>query len=128
MENDKLFGIHAFAARLRADRAGVLASNLANADTPDYKARDIDFSGLMEQVRGERLGLAKTATAHLPVAASGDTGELAYRVPLQPSLDGNTVDAHVEHAEFAENAFHYQSTLSFLDSRIKGLIKALRGE
>jgi len=123
---DKAFGIHAQALRLRSQRAEALAGNLANADTPGYKARDLDFRTLLEGQAGS-LAVARTDARHLDAGAAG-RAPLGYRIPLQPSLDGNTVDTHVEHAAFVGNAIAYQTSLQFLDGRIAGLRRALRGE
>lgn len=129
---DKALGIHESAMRLRAQRAGVLASNLANADTPGYKARDINF----QQALSARLD---NQSADLPMQATrsrhmqfdrpfiGQT-ETLYRTPLQPSIDGNTVEEQVEHAEFMKNNLEFQATFTFLNSKFKGLTKAIKGE
>jgi flagellar basal-body rod protein FlgB len=105
---DVLFGIHGTALTLRAQRMAVLASNIANAATPGYKARDLDF--------GAALAGASTEAA------------MRYRVPLHPSLDGNTVELPTEQTAFAENALAYRTTLSFLSGRIGTLTRALKGE
>jgi flagellar basal-body rod protein FlgB len=126
---DTALGIHAQALALRARRAEVLAANLANADTPGYKARDLDFAGTLAGAQGGAMGLAATARRHLagePVTPG--SGELLYRVPMQPSIDGNTVDTHTEYAEFALNALQYQASLTFLNGRIRTLTTAIRGE
>ena len=103
----------------------MLAGNIANADTPGFKARDIDFKAAM-QAAEQGVTLRTTSAAHIaPDAAPG--GDLKYRVPLQPSVDGNTVDAHVEKSEFMRNSTLYNAGLTFLGSRINGLISALRG-
>lgn len=128
MPADKLFGVHLVAAQLREHRAGVLAANIANADTPHYKARDVDFGALLEQAGAGGVGLRTTHDAHLRPGGTQGEAALKYRNPLQPSLDGNSVDVHVEHAAFAENALQYQTSLQFLDARIKGVLKALTGE
>jgi len=128
VQADKLFGVHLYAAQLREHRAGVLAANIANADTPHYKARDVDFGAVLKQATGRAISLRTTHAAHVSPNATAASAELKYRNPLQASLDGNTVDAHVEHAAFAENALQYQTSLQFLDSRIKGVLKALSGE
>lgn len=128
MQADKILGVHLMAAQLREHRAGVLAANIANADTPHYKARDIDFADMLSQANGRTLSLQTTHAAHVLPNGSPDTAELKYRNPLQASLDGNTVDVHVEHAAFAENALQYQSSLQFMDGRMKGVLKALKGE
>lgn len=126
-------GVHAQALRLRAMRSELIANNLANADTPDFKARDIDFRAALSasaaQVKG--VSLATTRANHLSAsAAGGGSLEAAtrYRVPLAPSLDGNTVDVQVEQAAFAENAVRYQATLTFLGSRLRGLMTAITGQ
>lgn len=131
---DKAFGVQAAALKLRAQRHEVLAENLANADTPNFKARDMDFKSAMQQVQGQsasgQLGMARTHAGHLAGGGgSGGTGsELLYRVPFNPSLDGNTVESQVEQAKFAENSVNYQASLNFLGGRITSLIGAIRGE
>ena len=102
---DKKLGIDAVALRLRAQRLDIIASNIANAATPGYKARDLDFKA----------------------ALAGATDAIRYRVPVQTSLDGNTVELATEQLAFAENAIQYRTTLSFLDGRIKGMMAALKG-
>jgi len=128
LQEDKLFGVHLFAAQLREHRASVLAANIANADTPHFKARDVDFGAVLHRATGRDLSMRATHTAHVSPNASAGAAELKYRNPLQASLDGNTVDVHVEHAAFAENALQYQTSLQLLDARIKGVLKALTGE
>ncbi len=113
---DKIFGIHGDALQLRAQRLSMLASNIANAATPGYKARDLDFEKAMKEVRGG--GTADSAM----------TGNAGYRIPLQPSLDGNTVELSTEQTLFAENAVGYSTTLSFLEARVNTLTRAIRGE
>jgi flagellar basal-body rod protein FlgB len=120
------FGIHTAALALRGQRAEILAANLANADTPGYLARDMDFRAALEQAQGQPT-LAVTQPAHFPTGPGGGVAAL-YRVPLQPSVDGNTVDPQVEKTQFLQNAMHYQASLTFLNSRITSLIRALRGE
>lgn len=112
MATDKLFGVHATALRLRSDRMMVLASNIANAATPGFKARDLDFS--------KALDLAQRGEATTPA--------LAYRVPVQQSLDGNTVEMATEQTAYAENAMAYRSSLAFLNGRIDTLRRAMKGE
>ncbi|WP_297526593.1 flagellar basal body rod protein FlgB [Thiohalobacter sp.] len=117
------------ALKLRARRTEVLASNLANADTPNYKARDIDFRAAFDQAQGRRLAMRVTQPGHIPLGEPAYGGApLKFRVPSQPSLDGNTVDSQVEQAAFSENAVRYQATLTFLSGRIKGLKAAIKGE
>lgn len=114
---------------LYGQRSSVLASNIANADTPGYKARDIDFRAVLAKTGGRQLALRTTDDAHLGGAPSGLSGaKLLYRIPNQPSIDGNTVDTQVETAEFTRNSVHYQSTLTFLNGKFRGLKLALKGE
>jgi flagellar basal-body rod protein FlgB len=124
------FGIHERALILRAQRGQLLASNLANADTPNYKARDIDFKSVLNQAQPPQrtVQLEVTHAQHIRSDASKRPVTLLYRVPEQASLDGNTVDSKVEQAEFAENAVQYQASLTILGARIRGLLSAIRGE
>ncbi len=126
---DSAFGIHATALSVRGHRAGVLAANLANADTPGYKARDIDFqSELRLAAQATHASQPRrTHARHLGAAPSTGYTHL-YRVPMQPSLDGNTVDGQIEQAAFMDNALRYQASLQFLSGRIRGLLTAIRGE
>lgn len=127
---DKAMGIHEQALYVRARRNGIIASNMANADTPNYKARDIDFRAALKQVAGmEDEGRMRTThSGHIQPSGTGAAdAEVLYRHPHQPSIDGNTVDAQMEKARFTENAVQYQTTLNFLTSRFKGLTNALKG-
>ncbi len=127
---DKLVRVHEQALYLRARRTEILAANLANADTPNYKARDLDFRAVMRQMAGAG-GAARmrlTQPRHiLPGGHDARSAEPLYRQPLQPALDGNTVDTQVEKAKFAENALRYQATLRFLGGKFKKLIEAIKG-
>ncbi|MDO6460413.1 flagellar basal body rod protein FlgB [Granulosicoccaceae sp. 1_MG-2023] len=127
---DSYLSTNASALQLRAQRASLLASNLANADTPNYKARDFDFSeALRTQLSNAGSTLEVTNPGHIAAPAGQiAASDLLYRVPQEPSLDGNTVDTDVEQAEFAENAVRYQASLEFLGKRISGLIRTLRSE
>jgi len=127
---DSALGIHAEALRLRERRTEVLASNLANADTPGFKAQDLDFKAVLANETGGGLRLASTHARHLPAATpgSGAAPELLYRVPTQSSLDGNTVDPHLEKAAFSDNAMRYQTTLMLLGSKVSGLSTAIKGK
>lgn len=126
---DSLLGPMPEALNLRARRNELLASNIANADTPNYKARDIDFRALMRNAGGEQLNLASTQPGHISISADSHSGiPLKYRVPAQPSMDGNTVDMQVEQAEFSRNSVMYQTTLEFLSKRFSGIKSTLRGE
>ncbi len=122
-------GIHDRALSLHSRRAEVLANNIANADTPGYQARDLDFSKLLKASAEERIRMNTTHQRHLMAGGmDGNASELMYRVPMQPSLDGNTVDLQIEQAEYAKNALRFQTSFTFLNSKFKGLSKALRGE
>jgi flagellar basal-body rod protein FlgB len=135
---DKHLGVHAQALTLRSQRTELLAANLANADTPGYRARDIDFKTALAQASGtahQGVHLQTTNAAHIGPPNSIDGGvngapapELKYRTPLAPSLDGNTVDAQLEQAAFAENTVRYQATLQFLNSKFRGLMTAITGQ
>ena len=129
---NKHLGVHAAALNLRSQRTEVLAANLANADTPGYRARDIDFKSALAAASGSGSGvhLATTRAGHIGTATvSGmPAPELKYRTPLAPSLDGNTVDTQLEQAAFAENTVRYQATLSFLSSKFRGLMTAITGQ
>jgi flagellar basal-body rod protein FlgB len=116
MMSDPLFGIHGAALELRSQRMALIASNIANAATPGYKARDIDFAAALQR------SLAGTDSGH---AAEGTR---LYRVPVMPSLDGNTVELPTEQLAFAQNAVGYSATLSFIRSRIDTVTRALKGE
>jgi flagellar basal-body rod protein FlgB len=115
-QGDGLFGIDGTALRLRSQRLNLLASNIANAATPGYRARDIDFS--------QALSLASRGQS----ADQAASQSIAYRVPTTPSLDGNTVELSTEQTLFAENAVQYRATLSFLEGRISTIRRAWKGE
>lgn len=122
------FGQYETALRLRAQRNELLASNLANADTPNYKARDIDFASALSGARGETLDMQTTSNLHRKAWNTGSGGfESLYRVPHQTSLDGNTVETDVEQAQFAENALQYRAALSFLNGQIRSMRYAIKG-
>ncbi|MBM3635888.1 MAG: flagellar basal body rod protein FlgB [Alphaproteobacteria bacterium] len=124
---DALFKADATALSLRQKRLEILGSNIANAATPHFKARDIDFEAAYKSAMNSGE-LTKTASAHIDVGGTAQSAEVRYRVPLSPSLDGNTVELHVEQLQFAENATHYEATLNFLNGRINSMRKALKGE
>ena len=119
---------HEQALKFRALRNQVLSSNIANADTPNYKARDLDFGSALNKARQGSLDLAQTSELHAKAwGTSRHGGKLMYRVPMQPSLDGNTVETDVEQAAFAENALQYRASLAFVDSHIRKLRFAIKG-
>lgn len=123
-----LFGMHSRALRVWNRRMEVLASNLANADTPGYQARDIDFKQVLSTSQAPGVRLAATRSDHI-TDPSGDPriGRLMYRIPMQPSQDGNTVDTQMEQAAFAQNTVHYQATLRFIGNKIRRLRVAIQG-
>lgn len=126
---DNLFGIHAAALKLRANRAELLAANIANADTPNYKARDIDFKRTLAMAASEKADMKMTNGKHIDSSGNSKIGsEILYRIPNQPSLDGNTVDLQTERSAFMENSMMYQASLRFLNGKISGLMTAIRGE
>jgi flagellar basal-body rod protein FlgB len=132
---DNYLGVHAAALKLRSQRTEVLAANLANADTPGYRARDIDFKNALAAASGQSnlsggVHLATTSAGHIGGATADGTPapELKYRVPLAPALDGNTVDGQLEQAAFAENTVRYQATLSFISSKFRALMTAITGQ
>lgn len=127
---DRHLGIHPQAAMLRSQRAELIASNLANADTPNYQARDLDFGAVLEQAlgNGDGAGLTRTDGRHFDLGEGPAGAEVLYRTPTQASLDQNSVDVQAERARFADNAVRYQATLRFLESKFSGLVAAFRGE
>jgi len=127
---DKAFGLHEVALNLKAQRAEVIASNLANADTPNFKARDIDFEQALKLVNSQRASkLSRTHESHIDSRIGTEIPGLSYRIPYQPDTgDGNSVEAQIEQTKFAENAMQYQASLTFLNSKIKGLMRAIKGE
>jgi flagellar basal-body rod protein FlgB len=140
---DSALGVHEQALSVRSRRAEVLANNLANVDTPSFKARDIDFKGMLQQqvnasskvistqsLNMRTLQMRATQGGHIsegPVSDSAD-GDLLYRTPTQPSVDGNTVDENIEQAEYMKNALNWQASFQFLSAKFKGLKDAIRGE
>ena len=119
---------HEQALKFRAMRNQVLSSNIANADTPNYKARDLDFGTALQGAREDSLSLTRTSDLHAHAWGTTESGaRTVYRVPSQPSLDGNTVSTDVEQAAFAENALQYRASLAFLDGKIRTLRFAING-
>jgi flagellar basal-body rod protein FlgB len=122
---------HGKALNLLAQRQKVLAGNIANADTPGFKARDFDFAAALADARGQGSGLAVTASRHLRVGgAAGDRSDvkLQWREAEQPGLDGNTVDLDRERANFADNAMRYEATLRFINSDVRTILSAITGQ
>ncbi len=127
---NQAFGIFPQALQLESKRAELLASNIANADTPGYKARDVNFKAALQAAQGQggNLPLTRTNPEHMEPAALSSNPPVLYQQPLQPSLDGNTVDLQRNQAAYGENALRYQATLTILGNRISGLRKALTGQ
>jgi len=126
---DNALGIHPQALALREKRGEILASNLANADTPDYKARDLDFKALFQQSLADRGGeLKRSQSGHLAGQYNVLGADLLYRNPQHASLDGNTVETHIEQAKYAENAVQYEASLRFINDDFLGLMTAIKGE
>jgi flagellar basal-body rod protein FlgB len=125
---DKAFGIHPQGLQVRAQRAEIIASNIANADTPGYKAKGMDFkSALAQAASKQQTGMTRTNEKHFDVRMELNNG-VGYRVPDQPDTgDGNTVDVQVERNLYLKNSMEYQASLQFLNGRIKGLKKAITG-
>jgi flagellar basal-body rod protein FlgB len=125
-------GIHPAGLKVSAQRNELLARNLANADTPGFKSRDIDFRTALAEAGGKDapVQLASTNARHIALTTdtAGTSPQLKYRVPLAPSLDGNTVDAQLEQAAFAENAVRYQASLTFLGAKFRALMTAITGQ
>lgn len=125
-------GLYESALSLRAERASVLSGNLANVNTPNYKARDMDFkTAIQTQTNNSGLSfkLKSTHNGHIDFSQVEGMGyEKLYRTPTQPSIDGNTVEEQVEHAEFMKNSLEFQASFTLLNGRFKGLTKAITGE
>ncbi|MGB5247054.1 MAG: flagellar basal body rod protein FlgB [Woeseia sp.] len=122
------FAMHEQALKFRAMRNEVLSSNIANADTPNYKARDIDFSTALKNATGAQLNLRTTSNRHVqPRNDFSTAADVKFRIPTQSTLDGNTVQTDVEQAAFAENALQYRASLTFLNGSISRLRYALKG-
>lgn len=122
---DNVFGVSPQALSIRGQRFELISANLANADTPGYKAVDIEFGAALAKAQGTG-DLLKTNARHLDFGGSPEG--ISYRTPTQLSLDGNTVEADLEQSAFMDNAIRYQASLNFLTAKIKGLMLALRGD
>ena len=125
---DHFIGFSAQALKVRSDRMQVLSENIANADTPNYKARDLDFKALLNKAQNPDMQLQTTAPEHISHGEPSGTKGMKYRNPFNTSFDGNTVEMGVEQANYGQAVAHYQATLNFLESRVSGLRRALRGE
>lgn len=126
---DKVLGFHAHALNLRAQRSEIIANNLANVDTPNFKARDIDFKQAMQQFSDKTQGMSGDNPRHF--SANNDPLGLTaikFRLTPQTSIDGNTVDKDIETVSYAKNSVDYQTSLTFINGSIKGLRSAIKGE
>jgi flagellar basal-body rod protein FlgB len=123
---DRIFAVHEQALAVRSQRMEVLSRNIANAETPAFKAQDIDFRQTLKNT--QKSALQTTDARHITHAADDSASSLKYRIPFNTSFDGNTVEMAVEQAQFGQSAADYQTTLSILESRISGVRKALRGD
>ncbi|MEY4590596.1 MAG: flagellar basal-body rod protein FlgB [Pseudomonadota bacterium] len=125
-------GLYESALRLRADRAEILAGNLANADTPGYQARDFNFGDALKNQMGPQSpgnSVLLTQSGHQEGSSLGAGGmNVEFRTPTQPSLDGNTVEEQVEHAEFMQNSLEYQTSFTLLNGRFRSLMSAIKGD
>ena len=132
---DQYVSVHATALDVRSRRGELIANNLANADTPGYQARDIDFRQALARASGESsptsgVSLSTTNAGHIGGSTSANAPgnpDLKYRTPLAPALDGNTVDTQLEQAAFAENSVRYQATLTMLNNKFRTLLTAIMG-
>jgi flagellar basal-body rod protein FlgB len=137
-EIDRLLDVHQAALSARAQRSSVLASNIANADTPGFQARDVDFKAALARALGtqsldgggtQSTGMLRTSARHLAAGGSaGDAaaGPLIYRTVSQASIDNNTVDINIERAQFADNAMRYEASLTFINAKIKAMLAAIQ--
>ncbi|HEY0963302.1 MAG TPA: flagellar basal body rod protein FlgB [Pseudomonadales bacterium] len=126
---DNAFGISAQALAFRSQRSSVLAANIANAETPQYFARDYDFKdALARAAEGYDTTLATSDDGHIRVGDAGDFGDAQYRIPTKAASNGNTVEEEIEQAAFSENALRYQTSLQFLNGSIRSLKLAIKGE
>lgn len=135
MKLDNMFGVHEQMLRLRSQRSEILASNIANADTPGYKARDIDFKAVFDKQASQAANVKTSQPGHMRSIRVGQSlGSnvsphfIKFRNVDQPSLDGNTVDMQREQLHFAENSARFEATMRFLNGKIKGLQKAISGK
>jgi len=126
---DQVFGVAADALTTHGRRVQLIGENIANADTPGYKARDIDFRSALAEAGASGLAMARTASGHLGASAgSPQSAPVQYRVPANPALDGNTVETHREQARFGEATVQYQAAMNILGDDIQGIIGAIKGE
>jgi flagellar basal-body rod protein FlgB len=123
---DNALGVHAQALGLRSKRMEVLARNIANADTPHFKAKDVDFRSVLKQTQEATLNT--TSNLHMALPMEENPGGEKYRIPFNAAFDGNTVEMNIEQAKFGQVAADYQTTLNILENRVSGIRRALRGD
>lgn len=127
---DNALNFHQTALNIRAARQELLSSNVANGDTPNYKARDIDFSSVLNEALSSNTNktvLTTTSQMHLTTNAENSiVSQALYRVPQQPSADGNTVEMDTERAKFADNSIKYDASLTFISGQIRNLMTAIQ--
>jgi flagellar basal-body rod protein FlgB len=126
---DSTFRFYQDSANLRAQRQQLIASNIANADTPQYKARDVDFKAALQGAvsGGNAVTLATSAPNHIaPMASTTGGAPLLYRGAVQGSVDGNTVDMDIERSQFADNAIHYEANLTFISTEVRMMLAAIQ--
>lgn len=125
---DKALGVHQNALLLFERRTQLLAENIANADTPQYKSRDIDFNRVLSGEINQQVSMQVSQRGHIDASANALDASIEYRVPDHSSADGNTVSMEKEQAAFADNTVRYQTTLTILSRRLSGIANAFRGE
>ncbi|WP_323976388.1 lateral flagellar basal body rod protein LfgB [Aeromonas hydrophila] len=123
---DSALGVHPYALDVRADRARILAGNLANVDTPGYLARDVDYKTILGRV-AQQVAAGDESAAITQGSMVNDMQHPLYRIPYQVSMDGNTAELSVEQSKFANNATDFQTSLTFLNMKITGIAKAIEG-
>jgi flagellar basal-body rod protein FlgB len=123
---DSALGVHAQALGLRSHRMEVLSKNLANADTPNFKAQDVDFMKVLQSAKEDLINT--TNKQHIEMLPPETANGLMYRIPFNVAFDGNTVEMNVEQAKFGQSAADYQTTLNILENRVTGIRRALRGD
>lgn len=120
---DEALGVHQYALGVRAERSRILASNLANIETPNFKAKDIDFKDALKRIDHTLRAEGTVDSQRLDLSSS-----MKYRIPMQPSLDGNTSELHIEQTAFSANAMDFQTSLTFLKMKFSGLRTAIEGK
>jgi flagellar basal-body rod protein FlgB len=127
---DSYFAVNAMALQAKNKRLELISENIANVSTPGYKARDLDFGAFMKDAASRASATSATNSRHIEAGSNGNNFEnaITYHMPLSPSLDNNTVEIGVEQAKFGKAAADYQAAMGFLENRISGIRKALRGE